>query len=146
VYPDQLEFHGEDDMPTSEIEEFAKILVQKVRDAAVQSCDRMLQPSAVSPVAKRWRETIRNGTPETFAKVAIPDIVDETISNLLLAIDQELLRLSFHASSGKSVDLVAEGLGELTGWYRGSDGWCEKHSKERFVDDFSDLKHFFDKP
>ena len=29
---------------------------------------------------------------------------------------------------------------ELAGWYIGSDGWRAKYSKERFVDDFSDLK------
>ena len=74
-------------MPTPEVEEFAKILVQKVRDAAIQSNDRRQQPNAGSLVAKRWRDALRNGTPETFVKVIIPDVVDETMFFLLQAID-----------------------------------------------------------
>jgi|ERR1700722_13165837 len=126
-------------MPNPEIEEFARILVQKVRDTAIQSCDMRLRQTAASATAKRWREAAGSGTPEAFAKMVIPDIVDETLASLLLAIDQQLLRLSFTASTGKSVDLVTEGLGELSGWYKGGGGWCEKYSNERFVDDFSDL-------
>lgn len=131
---------------TAEIEEFAKILVQKVRDAAIQSNDRTLGAEHV--IAKRWKEAAAGGSPEAFAKVLIPDIVDSTISHLLGAIDQELLRLSFTASNGKSVDLttVATESGELSGWYKGGDGWCEKYAKERLIDDFADLKDFFNKP
>ncbi|HNQ24327.1 MAG TPA: hypothetical protein PKK06_14670 [Phycisphaerae bacterium] len=130
----------------TEIEEFARILVESVRDAAIQSNDRTLSGEHI--VAQRWKEAAATGSPEAFAKVLIPDIVDSTISHLLGAIDQELLRLSFTASNGKSVDLtsVAKESGELSGWYRGEGGWCEKHSKERFIDDFADLKDFFYKP
>lgn len=126
-------------MPTPEIEEFAKIIVQRVRDATIQSSDRELQPSAGSPVAKRWREAARDGTAETVANVLVPDIVDDTLFYLLQAIDQGLLRISFSASNGKIVDLGAAGLGELSGWYMGSGGWRAMYAKERFVDDFSDL-------
>jgi hypothetical protein len=132
-------------VPIPEIEEFAKILVKQVRDATIQSCDRNLQSSFNNPIAKRWHEAA-NSTPGSFAKVIIPDIVDSAISHLLGAIDQEVLHLSFTSSNAKSVDLVADGHGELSGWYRGSGGWCEKYSGERFVNDFSDLENFFDKP
>jgi hypothetical protein len=116
---------------TPEIEEFAKVLVEKVRDAAIQSNERTLDAQHV--IAKR---------------ALIPDVVDSTISHLLGAIDQELLRLSFTAPNGKSVDLtkVSTESGELSGWYRGAGGWCEKYSKERVIDDFADLTNFFDKP
>lgn len=133
-------------MVTPEVEEeFAKILVTRVRDAAIQSCDRILQSSGDAAIVKRWKEA-RASAPEAFAKVLIPDIVDETISNLMIAIDQELLRLSFTASNGKSIDLtsIAKEFGELSGSYGGD--WCKKYSKERFVDDFADLKDFFKKP
>ena len=36
------------------------------------------------------------------------------------------------------------GMGELAGWYMGSDGWRSKYSQQRFIDDFEDLKGFFD--
>lgn len=122
---------------TREIEEFAKMLIEKVRDAAIQSNDRTLTEEHV--VAKRWKDTAA-GPPEAFAKVLIPDIVDDTMFYLLRAIDDGLLRLSFTASDGKTVDLSTEGLGELAGLYMGSGGWRAQYAKERFVDDFSDLR------
>lgn len=134
-------------MTTLEIEEFAKVLVEKVRDAAIQSCDRILLSDGGNAIAKRWKAA-RQGAPDTFAQVLISDVVDETLANLLIAIDQEFLRLSYTASNGKMVDLTsaAKEAGELSGWYGAGGGWCEKYSKERFTDDFADLKDFFSKP
>ncbi len=124
-----------------EIEEFAKALVEWVRDAAIQSNDRILEEKHA--IGKRWKEAAASGPPEEFAKVLIPDVVDSTIAHLLGAIDQDVLRLSFTAANGKSVDLTTETDG-LSGLYGGE--WCEKYSKERFIDDFADLKDFFKKP
>jgi hypothetical protein len=126
-------------MPNPEIEEFAKLIIQQVRDAAIQNCDRQLRPEANDPVAKRWRELNNQGNLEAVAKVLIPDIVDDTLWHLFYAIDQELLQLSFTASTGKTVDLPKDGLGELGGWYMG-DVWRKNYSQERVVDDFSGLK------
>jgi hypothetical protein len=122
---------------TPEIEEFAKILIEWVRDAAIRSNDRALHGEHV--IAKRWRDAAASGSPEAFAKVLIPDVVDDTLFYLLHAIDDGLLKLSFTASNGKIVDLSTEGLSELAGWYAGKE-WVAKYTKERFVDDFSDLK------
>jgi hypothetical protein len=130
---------GANGMPRPEIEEFAKVLVEWVRDAAIRSSDRTLRPDSPSPVATRWREAAREETHEAFAKALIPDIVDDTVFYLLQAIDQEVLQLSFRASNGRRVDLAAEGLGELSGSYMGSDGWRRTYAKERFVDYCSDL-------
>jgi hypothetical protein len=71
--------------------------------------------------------------------VVIPDAVDETVFNLLHAIDQGALRLRYVTSDGRQVDLTEEGLGELAGWYMGSGGWRALFSAERYVDDFADL-------
>jgi hypothetical protein len=127
-------------MPNPEIEEFAKILVQRVRDAAVHSCDCRLSPIAKDAVAERWREAMREGNMETMARVLIPDIVDYTLAEFCAAIDEEFLQLSFAASDGKVVNLIRDGLEELCGWYLGSDGWRARYAKERFVDDCADLK------
>jgi hypothetical protein len=128
-------------MSNPEILEFAKILVQHVRDATIQSCDNTILKNAQNIIAERWRKAATgHGNLDSIAKVLVPDIVDETLFHLLRAIDQETLRLSFTASDGKTVDLVDEGYGELAGWYVGSEAWRAMYSKERFFDDAPDIK------
>jgi hypothetical protein len=124
-------------MTTPEIEEFAKILIKEVRDAAIQSNDRELRPGGGSPVGKRWRDAAQGNDLEKIGRVLIPDIVDDTLFYLLRAIDEGLLPLSFQAKDGKKVDLSVGGKGELAGWYTGS--WRES-GQERFSDYFSDLR------
>lgn len=123
-------------MPNPDVEEFARILVRQVRDAAVRSCDGLLQANAGSPIARRWRQAVGEGA---SIAVVIPDAVDETVFCMLQAIDQGLLRLKFVSSNGREIDLTEEGLGELSGWYMGSGGWRALYSEERFVDDLADM-------
>lgn len=126
-------------MPLPEIEEFARVLIQHVRDEAIASSDRVLKPNANHEVAKRWNEALPDGKQEETAKVLIPDIVDNTIFYLLHAIDDGLLNLSFTASNGNTIHLGKEGNSELAGWYMGSGGWRALYANERFVDDLADL-------
>lgn len=123
-------------MPSPELEEFAKLLVQQVRDQAIRSCDRTLRADARSPVGMRWREAAKGKT-GTPPEVVVPDCVDETIFYLLQALDQGMLQLQFVASNGNEVALHEDG--ELSGWYMGTGGWRAQYSEERFVDDFADL-------
>lgn len=125
-------------MLSAEIEEFARILVKEVRDRAIQSCDRQRKQDAASPAAERWKAAANTGDLGTVADLLISDCVDETVFYLLQAIDQGVLRVSFKSSNGVTVDLGAEGAGELSGWYMSSGGW-RAYSAERFVDDFADL-------
>ena len=122
-----------------EVEEFAKILVECVRDASVRNNDITLRPNAQSIVARRWAKAAREEDPVRFALKVIPDVVDETIFYLLQSIDEGLLKLSFTTSDGRTVDLVSQGESEMAGWYMGTGGWRTMFSKERFVDDFADL-------
>ena len=85
----------------------------------------------------------RSATPEEFRKELIADIVDDAISSVLHAVDDGLLKISFSVSRGKVVDLNSDGLGELAGWYTGSDGWRAMYTKERLVDYVADLKKYF---
>jgi hypothetical protein len=126
-------------MLQGEIEEFAKILIEQVRDSAVRSCDEQMLPSRNTPIAKRWRAILNTGDIEELQKMMISDCIDETLFYLLQAVDQGLLNISFNATNGKRIDLPEEGLGELSGWYMGSGGWRSQYSKLRFTDDFSDL-------
>ena len=125
----------------TEIEEFARVLIEWVRDGTIRSCDRHLQGDATDPITKRWREAMCSARPEELLKVVIPDIVDATLAYLFGGIDQEVLPLSFTASDNTSVDLSRDGFGELSGWFMGQ--WRAQYSKERFVDDCADLENFF---
>jgi hypothetical protein len=60
-------------MPTPEIEEFAKLIVRRVRDEAIASCDRLLSPIAKAPIARRWQQAGDVGA----ITVVIPDAIDE---------------------------------------------------------------------
>jgi hypothetical protein len=82
-------------MPSPEIEGFARILVEKARDASIRSCDRRFQANATSPAAERWKEMARSATPEEFAKLLLADIVDYAMSSVLYAVDDGLLKISF---------------------------------------------------
>jgi hypothetical protein len=122
-------------MPNPEIEEFAKLMVEHLRDLTIRDCDRKLKAQASGVVAKRWRELNAQGNLDAIAKVLIPDVVDSVLQHMLYAIDNELLRLSFTASTGKTVYLPNDGHGELCGGYLGGgDGWRERFSQERYVD------------
>ena len=130
-------------MPSPEIEEFARLLVQEVRDAAIRGSDMALRPNTVYPAAKRWKEAAHDDDLKSIVRIVVPDTVDETVFHLLRAIDEGILNLSFTAANGKRVDLPRDGLGELAGWYMGTGGWRALYSQERFVDDFADLVGFF---
>jgi hypothetical protein len=127
-------------MSNGGIAQFAELLLHEVRDRAIESCDTLLDPEASNVIADRWREKIAGESSRELAGIIIPDCVDQTLFHLLHAIDSGILRLSFVTSEGTVVDLTDDGLGELAGWYMGSDGWRRQYSRQRFVDDFEDLK------
>ncbi len=105
--------------------------------ATMRICNQTLNLSRLN--VGSWR---RAGSHLRNLRVSrIPwDVVDEVLFYLLHAIDEGLLRLTFTASNGVAVDLTEQGLSELAGWYMGSGGWRAMYSKERFVDDFADLR------
>lgn len=118
-------------MSTAMRDRFAELLVQQVRDAAIEACDSMLQPHADSFRARRWRKACQS--PECIREV-IPDIVDDAIFALLLAIDNEVLSLRYVSPDGSSVDLAELGNGEMAGAYLGDDGWRKRFARQRFHD------------
>jgi hypothetical protein len=118
------------------IHAFGQLLVRHVRDVAIRSCDLQLTPQSDTPLSRRWRQAALASGGAVPPEVLIPDCVDEAILAFLRAIDQGLLRLSFTATSGETVDLREASGGELAGRYG---GWRAKYSKERFADDVANL-------
>lgn len=116
-------------MLSVEIEEFAKKIVENVRDKSIRE-SRIKNKSLILNL---WNKLNKKEN-------IVLETVDNTLFNLFNAIDQEVLDISFVATTGKRVNLSREGLGELGGWYIGEeDGWRSKYSKEKVIDNFSDL-------
>ena len=84
-------------MPQAEIEEFAELLVRRFGDAAIASCDMAMRPTAAFPVAQRWKAASDGGDPVALVREAIPDAVDRAVCELLRAIDEGGVKLSFTA-------------------------------------------------
>ncbi len=129
-------------MLAPEVEEFAKLLMQYVRDEAITSCDMLRRPDCNSLVAKRWHQKMQSGRVDELLTEAISDCVDRTLFYLLYAIDEGLLQLSFKSSSGKVVDLSSDGKSVMSGWCAGGgqEDWRARFSKMTFNDDLKDLE------
>lgn len=125
-------------MTENEREEFAKLIIHHVRDMAIKSCDTQLHTKNLnSPTAKRWNEALKEGDPIKFAEMIIADSIDDAIFYFLLAIDDELINVSFKSASGDNLAFTSDNyLGELGGWYSGE--WRMKYSNERSFNDFED--------
>ena len=122
-------------MADGNIEIFAQLLVQWVRDQAIKNCKISLNPESNSPVAKRWIAELNRNSIEAVRDLIIPDCVDEAIFCLMNAIGNEDIRLLFVTSNGQFVNLTEEGHLEMAGRYVEEDeeGWRERYSKEKIV-------------
>lgn len=117
-------------MTKEQIDEFAKFLIQRIRDNAIKSCDTQLYSDNLnSPTTKRWQKARESGNIDKFAETIIADCIDDAIFYFLLAIDKGAFSLSFRMPNGENVALSDALVGELAGWYIGE--WKEKYSRER---------------
>jgi len=121
-------------MPSATISAFGEQLVSFVRDRAIANCKARLGGQASSAIATRWKDVIANPDAKVISEVIVADSVDEAIFCLLNAIDSGDLKLSYLSSDGRMIDLTAEGLGELAGWYVGPDSWRDQYSTEKSTD------------
>ena len=123
-------------MTSSATEAFGKVLTQVVRDRAIHDCDRVLGGPVQGPRADLWRSALDANCADGLMRI-LPDIVDETLSLLLRAIDEGEIRLVFLSEHGQQ-DLTDEGSGELVGSFLGD--WRQKYSAERFNDYAAELE------
>jgi hypothetical protein len=122
------------------VESFGKILIREARDRAIRSMNMLLDNrSPTSAPAKYLRKMKDNGMDE-YHKALVACCVDDALAYLMIAIDQEMLNLTYTDENGNAVDLVnvAKESGELSGWYR---DWVETYSKELVPDLENDLEH-----
>lgn len=113
-------------MTDSVQEEFAARLMSEVRDRAIVAMDQLISGAMRGPRAKAWQD-LPAAAKETLI-YAIPDIVDETLFQFLRCVDEGLLVVGI---PGRTATVE---LGELAGWFMGSDGWRSELSGQRYND------------
>jgi len=111
--------------------------------ATSANADRLaLSPHFRSPSTTRRREALRSAELEVVRSSLIPDIVDEVIFRVLLAIDQGDLEVFVRSpQSGEHLSLVEAGFQELAGEFIGDDdGWRQQYCAEPW-NSFGSLGH-----
>jgi hypothetical protein len=126
--------------PDDTLEAFARALIKSVRDPAIRQCDELASGRTVGPQSARRKDISGNRTlRDEFAKL-VPSIVDETLFQLLDAIDNGTIEIDFRSVKGETINLAEAGNGELGGWFMGRGGWRAIYSDERYSEDFEDLE------
>jgi hypothetical protein len=124
----------------AELERFAKELMRKVRDPAIEAADRLAAGGIKGPSGERWREVAKDESTRRALEELIPEIVDQTLFELLDAADNARLDLAWRGADGSCVTLEELGGSEMAGWLMGSGGWRAEYSSQRHHDPFSDLR------
>jgi hypothetical protein len=123
----------------SSVDEFARRLVETVRDLAIDSCDQLVGGVGRGVLGARWREQLGAPSAREAVSELIPDVVDQVLFHLLDAIDNGLLPLAWKRD-GTFEDLADAGQGEMAGWLMaGKGGWIDQYSARRHFDPFEGL-------
>lgn len=109
------------------IDEFARKLIERVRDDTITSCSVLKNPHSRSPMRLRLNGLDRDCVDEVL-ELLVPDIIDDTIFHLLRSIDGGDIRLVYVSDGGARCDLEDEGMRELAGRLFGEDGWIASYS------------------
>lgn len=121
----------------AELARFASALM-RIRDRSISECDRLAAGQIVGPSGQRWRSVLSDRTAGEAVHELIPDIVDHVLYDVLDAIDNDELPLSWRAADGSVEPLSEVGQREMAGWLRGPDSWRERFSSQRFSDPVAD--------
>jgi hypothetical protein len=123
----------------TELERFAQILMELVRDPAIREADRLTRGEIRGPSGQRWRAVMAENSPQAVLLELIPEIVDQTLFQLLDAIDNGAFPLVWRADDGSQTSLEDLGSAEMAGWLVGGE-WPGHYSAERFHQYFSALR------
>jgi hypothetical protein len=107
-----------------ELQDFAQRLVRQVRDRSIASCDQLAGGDVKGALGVRWKSLASRDSREAL-KASIPDVVDQVIFQLLVAIDNGQLPLGWRCVDGSCSSLDQLGHGEMAGWFmmgKGADG------------------------
>ena len=132
--------------PIPQLHDFGELLMRSVRDPAIEACDKLAVGHMLGPDGERWRQLLSDPEVRHALAELIPDIVDQTLFQLLLACDNSLVPLAFRAEDGSCQTLADVGRGEMAGWLMGSPGWRHRFSAQRFFDPLAGLRLTLDPP
>lgn len=123
-----------------ELQRFAESLMTLVRDRAIEACDQLASGDMVGPDGDRWNTQLVAADTRDAVVALIPDVVDQTLFELLNSIDNAELPLGWRKSDGSFISLTDLGSEETAGWLMGSPGWRHQYSSQRFFDPLADLQ------
>ena len=124
---------------TTELQRFAQLLMTLVRDQAIEACDRLARGEIRGPSGERWRSVMAAVPAQRALLELIPEIVDQTLFELLDAIDNNALPLIWQAEDGSQMTLNELGSWEMAGWLAIGD-WPRRYSAQRHHPHLADLK------
>jgi hypothetical protein len=113
-----MEFPGESVMSDQSLEEFGKLLMERVRDEAIEQWDSMIAGQLKGQTAQKVSSLIAEQGIEKrdLLRALIPAIVDTTLHHLLWTIEQEQA-ISVSIGGGGELRDLSDGLpGDLVGW------------------------------
>lgn len=127
-------------MPEPAVNEFARKVIQLVRDYAIEAADVMARQDEQGRLNdERWQAAAKTGDVATLLHAVIPDVVDHAAFYLFHAIDNEEIQLVYRADDGTSVELSRAGWGELAGELMGTPGLRHAYATQRFTDYFPEF-------
>lgn len=117
------------------LDEFARAVIGLMRDQVIKTCDALASGTIKGPTGARWSKALTGSAAEAL-EVAVPDVVDEVIFALLIAIDNSELDLYWRPEgTDELVSLRELGAWEMAGDYICDGGWRDLYSGERFFSD-----------
>jgi hypothetical protein len=122
-----------------ELERFARLLVTLVRDRAIHEADRLARGGVVGPSGRHWQTVLAESPSSDALRELIPEIVDQTLFQLLDAIDNGALPLGWRAQDGSQTTLQDLGSSEMAGSLVGGD-WPRLYSTQPFHNHFANLR------
>ncbi len=129
-------------MNEEKLNEFAKKIVNNIRDQAIEECDANLSFTNLdNPITKRWYDAMQKGDFKEFAKNIIADAVDSALFHVLHSVDYEDFDIAYKIDDVK-YELGKEYSGELAGYYMGS--WVQEFSQQRYYNDLPNYDNIFD--
>lgn len=127
-----------------DLDGFARRLVRLVRDPSIREFDLAIDGRKRGLAGERWRHLESSPDLREALRAAMPEVVDEVIFRLLMAIDNGELPLAVEDGDGQFADLGELGKHELAGSYLPPGGWVVAYAEQRYVDPLAgvDLAQF----